>query len=78
MLQKNHVVMFRGTGELDDFKLTTKVTYGLDAEAGVNVNVTKRVFIGAEGRYIWEKQKFNADYIKLNGFLITGDLGLWF
>ena len=69
---------FRGTGELDDFKLTTKVTYGLDAGAGVNINVTKRVFIGVEGRYIWEKQKFNADYIKLNGFLVTGDLGLRF
>ena len=69
---------FRGTGELGDFKLTTKVTYGLDAGAGVNINLTKRVFIGAEGRYIWEKQKFNADYIKLNGFLVTGDLGLRF
>ena len=65
-------------GNLRNFDGTTKVTYGLHAGAGFNVNVTDTVFLGLEGRYIWVKPEYGGDDIKLNGFTTTANLGLRF
>lgn len=56
----------------------TKVTYGFHGGAGLNVNLTDIVFVGAEGKYIWAKPKFGGDDIKLNGFITTANLGFRF
>jgi outer membrane protein W len=66
------------TGNSGNFRGSTKVTYGLHAGAGVNFNITKIVFLGVEGKYLWAKPSFGGDDIKLNGFIVTGNLGLRF
>jgi opacity protein-like surface antigen len=55
-----------------------KGVVGLHAGAGVNVNITPIVFLGAEGRYLWAKPSFGGQDIKLDGFTVTADLGLRF
>jgi opacity protein-like surface antigen len=54
---------------------STKVTYGLHAGAGVNINFSKSMFVGVEGKYIWADPSFGGEHIKLDGFLATGVLG---
>ncbi len=62
---------------LNTFSGTT--TYGLHTGAGLNVNVTEKAFIGAEGRYVWANPSFGDEKIKLNdteyalnGFKLNG------
>ena len=57
---------------------STKVTYGLHAGAGLNVNLTDHFFLGAEGRYLWAKPSLGGQDININGFTLTADLGLRF
>lgn len=73
-----YITSLKGTGDLDNFKLTTKATYGLHAGAGVNLYILPTVFVGAEGRYIWSRPKFGGQPVDLNGFVVTGDLGFRF
>lgn len=56
----------------------TKTTYGLDGGAGFNINFSKSMFVGVEGKYIWVKPSFGGQDIKLNGFISTADLGFRF
>lgn len=56
----------------------TKITYGLHAGAGVNFDITRWFFFGAEGRYLWSEPSFEGRDIKLDGFTATGDLGFRF
>jgi len=70
-----YITEFKGTGDLDNFKISTKVAYGLHAGAGVNLFITKEVFLGVEGRYIWSKPQFGGQDVKLNGFTVTGGIG---
>ncbi len=51
---------------------------GLHAGAGLNVNIAPTVFLGVEGRYLWAKPEFGGEDIKLDGFLVTADLGFRF
>lgn len=66
------------SGNSDDFRGSTKITYGLHAGAGFNINVTDNVFLGVEGKYLWAKPSFGGQDIKLNGFTTTANLGLRF
>ncbi len=68
---------FEVEDNLNTFSGTT--TFGLHAGAGVNVNVTEKVFVGAEARYVWanpsigdEKIRLNDEEYALNGFELNG------
>jgi len=63
------------SGPLAKVSSDRKGVVGLHAGAGVNVNITPIVFLGAEGRYLWAKPSFGGQDIKLNGFTVTGNLG---
>jgi len=52
-----------------------KGVVGLHAGAGLNVNITPIVYVGAEGRYLWAKPTFGGQDIKLDGFTVTANLG---
>jgi opacity protein-like surface antigen len=63
------------SGPLANVSSDRKGVVGLHAGAGVNVNITPIVFLGAEGRYLWAKPSFGGQDIKLDGFTVTADLG---
>lgn len=42
-------------------------TFGVHAGAGVNVDVSSRVFVGLETRYVWNDPEFGGQEIELNG-----------
>lgn len=42
-------------------------TFGIHAGAGVNAFVSSRVFVGLEGRYVWNDPSFGGQVINLNG-----------
>jgi outer membrane protein W len=65
-------------GTTDNFHGSTKVTYGLHAGAGFNVNVTDSVFAGVEGKYLWARPSYGGQDVKLDGFVTTVDIGLRF
>lgn len=74
-----YITNIKGTGDFDNFKLTTKCTWGVHAGIGANLFLSRHFFIGAEGRYIWAgRPKFGGEDVKLNGFTVTGDLGVCF
>jgi opacity protein-like surface antigen len=66
------------SGNTDSFRGSSKVTYGLHAGAGFNVNLTDKVFVGLEGRYLWAKPSFGGQDVKIDGFTTTANLGLRF
>lgn len=55
---------------------STEVTYGLHAGAGININLNEKLFVGAEGKYLWAEPSFGGQHIKLDGFIATAVLGL--
>lgn len=63
------------SGPLANVSSDRQGVVGLHAGAGVNVNITPSVFVGAEGRYLWAKLSFGGQDIKLDGFTVTADLG---
>ncbi len=63
------------SGNLGSFSGESKVTYGLHAGVGLNINLTNTFFLGAEGRYIWAKPEFGGQPVKLDGFTATINLG---
>ena len=63
------------SGNLGSFSGSSKVTYGVHAGVGLNLNFTDTFFLGAEGRYIRAKPEFGGQPVKLNGFTATIDLG---
>jgi len=60
------------------FHGSTKITYGLHGGAGFNINFSKSMFVGLEGKYIWAEPSFGGQDIKLNGFITTANLGFRF
>ncbi|MFN2371070.1 MAG: outer membrane beta-barrel protein [Candidatus Krumholzibacteriia bacterium] len=42
-------------------------TFGVHAGAGINVDVSSRVFVGLEARYVWNDPDFGGQQIDLNG-----------
>jgi opacity protein-like surface antigen len=65
-------------GNLSNFRSSTEVTYGFHAGAGFNINFTKNMFTGLEGKYLWAEPSFGGQHVKLDGFIMTADLGLRF
>jgi opacity protein-like surface antigen len=57
---------------------STEVTYGFHAGAGFNINFTKNMFLGLEGKYLWAEPSFGGQHIKLDGFITTANLGFKF
>jgi len=66
------------SGNLGRFSGSTKVTYGVHAGVGLNINLTDAFFLGAEGRYIRAKPEFGGQPVKLNRFTAIIDLGFWY
>jgi outer membrane protein W len=56
---------FNVSDNLNSFSGNT--TFGAHAGAGLNVNLSKKTFVGLEGRYVWSKPKFGGQTITLNG-----------
>ena len=55
------------------------VATGVHLVAGANFDITKKVFLGAEGKYIFTTGAHLLDaHIKLNGIMVTGVLGYRF
>jgi len=65
-------------GNNSNFHGSTEVTYGFHAGAGFNINFTKSMFAGLEGKYLWAEPSFGGDHIKLDGFITTANLGFRF
>lgn len=68
-------------GNSNNFSGSTSgtTTFGLHVGGGLNVNITPRVFVGLEGRYVWanpslgdKKITLNATEYALNGFKLNG------
>lgn len=57
---------------------STEVTYGFHAGAGFNINFTKQMFAGLEGKYLWAEPSFGGDHVPLDGFVTTANLGFRF
>ncbi|MFH2051987.1 MAG: outer membrane beta-barrel protein [bacterium] len=56
---------FDVSDNVNTFEGTT--TFGVHAGAGVNVEVSSRVFVGLEARYVWNDPDFGGQEINLNG-----------
>lgn len=54
---------------------STKVTYGLHAGGGLNVNFNEKMFVGVEGKYLWAEPSFGGQHINLDGFVATAVVG---
>jgi opacity protein-like surface antigen len=79
---------FEVSDSANTFSGTT--TFGIHAGAGLNAFVSSRVFVGLEGRYVWNDPSFGDQAInlngddyslhgfKLNGFTMLAVLGLVF
>ena len=65
-------------GNLGSFSGDSKVTYGLHAGTGVNINITSATFLGVGGRYLWAKPSYGGQDIKVGGFTATVALGFRF
>lgn len=57
---------------------STEVTYGFHAGAGFNINFSKNMFAGLEGKYLWAEPSFGGDHIKLDGFIANATIGYRF
>lgn len=63
------------SGNLGSFSSRTKTTYGLHAGAGFNIDISDKIFLGLEGRYLWARAVYSGQPIKLDGLMTTIDLG---
>jgi len=61
-----------------NFGGSTQGAFGYHAGGGLNIDLGKSIFLGAEGRYLWVKRSYGGIDIKLDGFTVTGDLGFRF
>lgn len=66
------------SGNTGDFRGTTKITYGLHAGAGFNINFHRHMFVGLEGKYLWAEPSFGGRHVNLDGFVTTANLGFRF
>jgi opacity protein-like surface antigen len=66
---------FEVSGNTGSFSGESKITYGVHAGAGFNIDLSSSTFIGMEGRYLRAKPDFGGQPVELNGFTATIDLG---
>lgn len=65
-------------GSSSNFDGSTEVTYGFHAGAGFNINFSRNMFAGLEGKYIWAEPSFGGQHLPLDGFIATANIGLRF
>ncbi len=73
-----YIIDLQLSGTPGNFSGSTQGTFGYHAGGGMNFNFGPFFFLGAEGRYLWAERSFGATNIKLDGFTVTGNLGLRF
>lgn len=66
------------SGNIYNFSSSSKITGGLHAGAGININITGNIFLGVEGRYLWTRPSFGGQDVKMDGFHTTADIGFRF
>lgn len=66
------------SGNTGSFSGSSEVTYGLHTGAGCNFNLNQNTFLGLEGKYLWAKDSFRGQHIKLDGFITTAGIGFRF
>jgi opacity protein-like surface antigen len=57
---------------------STSTTLGLHLGAGANFNISREIFLGIEGKYIWVKADWQGIEPHLDGFIFTGNFGIRF
>jgi outer membrane protein W len=65
----------KNASDANTLKGSTKVTYGLHAGVGLNINFQKNMFVGVEGKYLWADPSFGGEHYKLDGFISTAVVG---
>lgn len=73
-----YVTELNVSGNTGNFRGSTKITYGLHAGAGFNINFSSNMFAGLEGKYLWAEPSFGGQHVKLDGFITTADVGFRF
>ena len=73
-----YVTQLQVSGTTGSFQGSTEVTYGLHAGAGLNINFSRQLFAGVEGKYLWADPSFGGQHVRLDGFVSTVDLGFRF
>lgn len=77
------VYFTKGEITISDVSLDDDDTpYGFHLGGGLNYNITKNIFIGLEGKYLWASAEFNTSGMKLDadldGFVMTANIGIRF
>jgi opacity protein-like surface antigen len=65
-----------GVGSFSDSDSDT--TFGFNVGLGGNLYITKDVFVGVEGKYIWVEPSFSGVDIRFDGFTATLNVGYRF
>ncbi len=52
-----------------------EVNFGPHVGAGLNINVTDKVYLGAEARYRWVRPEYGGQKVRLDGYTGTVNLG---
>lgn len=73
-----YVTELNVSGNTGNFRGSTKITYGLHAGAGFNINFGSNMFAGLEGKYLWAEPSFGGQHVRLDGFITTADVGFRF
>ncbi len=63
------------SGNTGGFSSQSKTTYGTHAGFGFNIDLSSKLFIGLEGRYLWVKPHYGGQPVKLDGFATSINLG---
>lgn len=63
------------SGNTGGFSSQSKTTYGMHAGFGFNIDLSSKLFIGLEGRYLWVKPHYGGQPVKLDGFATSINLG---
>jgi opacity protein-like surface antigen len=56
----------------------TSTTLGWHLGAGANFNISREIFLGIEGKYVWVKADWSGLDPHLDGFIFTGNFGIRF
>ena len=71
------------SGEFTGYYRVTddEATFGAHLGGGVTFNLDRRIFLGAEAKYLWANVDFNGNLqgnIDLDGFIFTANIGYRF
>jgi len=54
------------------------VSFGAHLGGGINVNLSRNIFVGGELKYVWLTADLYGDHVNLGGFRTTGNIGFRF